>query len=142
MLLLLAAEPSPEALKLGREVAETGTLASLLPVLSAQAVDELGRDHSDLSPADQKALRESAERTARAGNERILNETAQSYAKRLTVDELRSIAEFSRTAEARRLREVTPAAIAETMQALGKLDFKANAIANFCKETGKLCPAK
>ena len=30
---LVAAEPSAEALKLGREIAESGTLASLLPMM-------------------------------------------------------------------------------------------------------------
>ena len=39
-------------------------------------------------------------------------------------------------------RASIPAVIAATVQSVGDMDFKGDVIAAYCKETGKLCPAK
>ncbi len=77
MILLLAlaaaaAAPSPEALRLGRELAEAGTLAHLLPLMETAQTAELIGDNPDLKPADQAALKATAHQVFLAGRERLM----------------------------------------------------------------------
>ncbi len=142
MLMLLAvaaAQPSPEALRLGRQLAEVGTLSTLLPMMKKSEVEELINDHPELSPNDQAKLRASADRVFEAGRERLLSATGRAYAEHLSIADLRSVLAFQSSAAATRYRSVTPEVIAETIKSVGKLDFKGDVLAAYCKETGKLC---
>jgi len=136
------AAPGAEAERLGRELAGQGTLAALLPLMAAKETEELVAAHPDLSDADKAALRDSARATFAAGESRLMAATGHAYAERLTVAEMRRLVAFNRTAAARRYRAAMPQAIAATMQAIGPMDFKADALAAFCRRTGKLCAGK
>lgn len=134
-----AATPSPDALRLGRELAETGTLATLLPIIQHKETEELVAAHPELSPAEQDALRATAERVFKAGRERLMENEARGFAEQLSMAELSAIAEFQRSAAAKRYRAVTPTVIATMMQSIGKMDFKADVLAAYCRQSGKLC---
>lgn len=138
-LLLLVAEPSPEALALSRELAETGTLAAVLPLVQAKETEELVANNPDLSPAERDQLRAIAKATFRQGRERIMDATARAYAERLSLEDLRALAAFQKSEAARRYRELMPEAIAAAMQKIGPMDYKGDVRTAFCKETGKLC---
>ena len=142
ILLLLAAaatQPSPEALRLGREIAGSGTLAALLPLMKQQQVGELIAAHPELGSSDQAQLRVTADRVFTSGRDRILDAEGRAYAVNLSLGELRTIAEFYRTTAAKRLRVALPKVIQSTMGAMQGVDFKADVLAAYCKETGKLC---
>jgi len=141
-LALGAAAPTPEAVTLGRQLAETGTLASLLPLIQAKEAEELVAAHPELSQADKAALQATAKRVFEAGRDRLMAATGRAYAERLSITDLRKLVVFQKSGAARRFQAATPQAIAATMQSVGKMDFKGDVVAAFCKETGKLCPAK
>jgi hypothetical protein len=138
-LALAAAAPSTEALALGRQIAEAGTLASLLPLMQARETEELVGAHPELSASEQAKLKETAERVYLAGRERLMAATARAYAERLSIRDLRAVVAFQKSSAARRYQRATPGAIAATMQAVGTMDFKADVLAAYCKDTGKLC---
>ena len=48
ILLAAAAQPSPDALRLGRKLAEVGTLSTILPMMKKSEVEELINDHPEL----------------------------------------------------------------------------------------------
>jgi hypothetical protein len=138
-MLLAGAEPTVEAMALGRELAEQGTLTGLLTLLEVKETDDLVKEHPELSAAEQAALRKSAHRTFRTGFAKVMNESAKGYVERLSIEELRALVSFNRSPAAVHYRTISPAVIAKTMQTLGPMDFKGDVIANYCKETGKLC---
>lgn len=143
MLMVLAAllaQPSAEAVTLGREVAESGTLAALLPIIAQRDVEELIAAHPELSAAEQAQLRATADRVFAAGRDRLMAANGQAYAERLSVEQLRAIAAFNRTPAAAALREATPGAMLATMQAMGSIDLKRDIAEAFCRETRQLCP--
>ena len=141
-LLLAAAEPTPEALKLGRQLAEQGTLASLLPLIKAKETEELLAAHPELSPDEKAALKAVAERVFQTGRSRLMEATGRAYAERLSVRDLRRLVAFHKTGAAQRFQAATPQAIAATLQSVGKLDFKGDVSDAFCRQTGKLCASK
>jgi len=132
------ASPDPRAVALGRQVAETGTLGSLLPMIEAKETDELVAAHPDLS-AEQATLRRVAHRVARAGVERLFEAEARAYAGAMIEAELRAIVEWQTGSAAQALRRAQPAAIAAAVAAMAGADFKKDALAAFCRETGKEC---
>jgi hypothetical protein len=134
-----AAQPSPEAMKLGRQLAESGTLATLLPMIQGKETDELVAAHPELSATDQAKLRATAQRVYATGRERLMQAEAQAYAARLGLPDLRAVATFQATAAGKRYRAAIPGVIGDTMKLVGKIDFKADVVAAYCKETGKLC---
>jgi len=141
-LLLLAAataQPSPEALRLGREIAGSGTLAALLPLIKQQQVGELIAAHRELGVSDQAQLRVTADRVFASGRDRILDAEGRAYAANLSLSDLRTIAEFYRTTAAKRLQVALPKVIQSTMGAMQGVDFKADVLAAYCKDAGKLC---
>jgi hypothetical protein len=135
----VAAQPSPEALRLGREIANAGTLATLLPKIEQQQVGELISAHPELTASDQARLRATADQVFTDGRERLLDGEARAYARNLSVQDLQVIAQFHRTAAAKRLQAVLPKVIESTMAAMQGLNFKADVVAAYCKDTGKLC---
>ena len=139
-LLLAVASPSQDALAVSRQIAETGDLVSLLPMIQAEQTKELIEEHSELTEAEKTALRATSKRVFEAGRERLVGAIARAYADRLSIEELRSIAAFESSPAAKRYRAVTPAAIQAAIQSIGEPDFKGDVVEAFCKETGKLCP--
>jgi hypothetical protein len=134
--------PTAEALRLGRELADAGTLAHLLPLMESAQVAELVGENVDMAASDQAALRATAHKVFVAGAERLLAGEGLSYARLLSISALRTIVGFERSAAGRAYRAVTPQVITGTMAAVGKIDFKGEVRAAFCKEKGKLCPGK
>ena len=134
-----AAQPSAEALRLGREVAESGTLATLLPLIEKKETEELVSAHPELSLAEQAQLRATAAQVYRAGRERLMQAEANAYAATLTVADLRAVTAFERSRAGRRYRSAMPKVIAATVQQIGSMDFKSDVAGAFCKQTGKLC---
>ncbi|MEP7316962.1 MAG: DUF2059 domain-containing protein [Sphingomicrobium sp.] len=141
-MMLIAAEPSDESIALGREMANVGTLATILPMMEKAETDALVAEHPELSAAEQSRLRDVAHATYFAGREKALAADARAYASHLSIADLRALVAFSRTDAARHLRAAMPTIATATMQDLGAINFKGEARDAFCKETGKLCPAK
>ena len=138
-LLLAAAAPSAEALALGRQIAESGTLASLVQLVQGKETDELVNDHPELGDADKARLRATARQVYETGREKLMQATARAYAEKLSVDDLRAVARFETSESGKRFHAATPAVIAATVEAVGEMDFKGDVAAAYCKETGKLC---
>ena len=138
-LLLAAAQPSPEALALGRKLAETGTLASLLPMIQQKEAEELVADNPGLSAAEKDRLRATARRVYENGRKRLMDAEALAYAKRLSIRDLRAAVSFQSSPAGRRARAAMPGVIGDTMKSVGNMDFKGDVRAAYCKETGKLC---
>src|SRR6476661_363137 len=97
LLAAAAAQPSPEALQLGKELAAHGTLAALLPMIEAKEVGELVADHPKLSAADQAKLRATADEVFKGGRDRIMTATGTAYAQTLSVDDLKQVLAFYRS---------------------------------------------
>ncbi len=141
-MILMAAQPSAEALALGREMAQVGTLATILPMMEKAETDALVAEDPTLTATEQEKLRAMAHASFMAGQEKALAADARAYATHLSVEDLRALVAFSKTDAAAHLRAAMPAIAASTMQEMGTVDFKGEVRAAFCKETGKLCPAK
>jgi hypothetical protein len=139
-LALALPDPSAEALALGRRLAETGTLAALLPAITAKETEELVAEHPEYSEADKAALRRIAGEVSESGRGRLMEATGRGYATRLTIEDLRALVAFNEGAAARHWRDATPGAVMEAMASVGQLDFKADARKAFCARTGKGCP--
>ena len=138
-LLAAAAQPSAEALRLGRQLAETGTLATILPLVQQKETEELVAAHPELSAAGKDLLRSTAQAVYRQGRDRLMQAEAVSYARTLSISDLRSAVAFQNSPSGKRYRAAIPQVIADTMRQLGRMDFKGDVLAAYCKETGKLC---
>jgi hypothetical protein len=138
-LLIAISSPSPEALRLGRELAESGTLAKVLPVIQKKETDELVAAHIELSKADKARLRTVAGEVYRQGYDRLMQAEARAYAEKLSIGDLRAIAAFQKSRAGRRYKAAIPGVVMQTMKAVGGMDFKADVTAAFCRQTGKLC---
>jgi hypothetical protein len=138
-LLIAISSPSPEALRLGRELAESGTLATVLPVIQKKETDELVAAHIELSKADKARLRTVAGEVYRQGYDRLMQAEARAYAEKLSIGDLRAIAAFQKSRAGRRYKAAIPGVVMQTMKAVGGMDFKADVTAAFCRQTGKLC---
>jgi hypothetical protein len=138
-LLLAAAAPSAEALALGRQIAEAGTLASFVELVQTKETDELVEAHPELSDADKAKLRVTARSVYQLGRERLMQATARAYAERLSVADMRDVVAFQKSRAGQTYRGAIPAVIAATVESVGEMDFKGDVTKAYCKETGKLC---
>jgi len=138
-LLLAAAAPSAEALALGRQIAEAGTMASFIELLQAKETDELVEAHPELADADKVKLRATAKIVYQSGRERLMQATARAYAERLSVADMRDVVAFQKSRAGQTYRGAIPAVIAATVESVGEMDFKGDVTKAYCKETGKLC---
>lgn len=143
---VIVQSPGPEASALALELARSGTLASLLPVIAAKETGELIAAHPELTPAEQGRLRAVAQATLDVGAARLFAATAREYARRLTLADLRQQVAVARLASSQRLRAAQPAAIAAAIAAQGAdegdgagFDFKRDTLTAFCRETGRAC---
>jgi hypothetical protein len=139
LLAAAAAQPSAEALALGKELAAHGTLAALLPMMEVKEVGELVADHPDLSAADQAKLRVAADQVFQGGRDRILTAEGTAYARTMSVEDLKAALGFYRSPAGGRFEAALPKVIGETATNMGKVDFKGDVLAAYCKQTGKLC---
>jgi hypothetical protein len=133
------APPSPEAEALGKQVAETGTLAAVLPMIVAKDREQLVAEHPELSDADKTTLRASADAAAAAAIDRLLTAIGHGYARNLSVEDLRAVAAFNTSPAAKRWRAATPVALASAMGEVGDINLQQAALKDFCAKTGKLC---
>jgi hypothetical protein len=101
--------------------------------------EELVAAHPELSAAGKDLLRSTAEAVYREGRERLMQTEAQAYAKRLSLVDLRAVVTFQNSPGGKRYRAAMPGVMADTMQQIGKMDFKGDVQAAYCKQTGKLC---
>lgn len=134
--------PSAEAEALGVRLAQTGTLATMMPAILTKEREELVAEHPDWSDADKAALRAAADGVAQAAIARINAAIGHQYAQRLSVEDLRVLVAFNEGPVATRWREVTPVAVMQAMGEAGDLDFKGDARKAYCAKTGKGCPPK
>ena len=139
LLAVAAAGPSPEALRLGRQLAESGTLATVLPMMQEKETEELIAAHPELSAAGKDLLRSTAQAVYREGRERLMQAEAISYARTMGIGDLKAAVAFQNSASGKRYRAAIPKVIADTMQSIGKMDYKGDVLAAYCKQTGKLC---
>jgi hypothetical protein len=137
--LMVQAAPSAEAEALGVRLAQTGTLAALLPTITAKEREDMVAAHPELSDADKAALRATADELAKAASDRLTAAIGHGYASRLSVEDLRALVAFNESAPAQHWRKATPGAVMEAMQSVGEMHLTEETEAAFCKKTGKLC---
>lgn len=131
--------PSPEAVALGRRLAEAGTVAALAPMLAAKDTEDLVRENPGLTAAEQAELRRTAAETFAAANAKVMTAMGRAYAERLSPADLARLVAANEDPAARRMRAALPAVIAGTMTGAGAIDLRADVRKAFCAKTGKLC---
>ncbi|THD37879.1 MAG: DUF2059 domain-containing protein [Sphingomonas sp.] len=136
-----APAPSPEAETLGRRVADTGTLAALLPLVVAKDTEEMLAEHPELDAAGKAKLRAIAADTAKTAVDRMLGVVGHQYALRLSVEDLKALVAFNQSAAAKASRAAEPQVIVATMQTIDGFDLKKEAWAAYCRSPGITCPA-
>ncbi len=139
-----AATPAPSAAAeaLGLRLAQTSTLATIAPILVAKDSAELVAAHPELSDAEKTLLRATATRIGTASTAQLNAAFGHAYAARLSIAELRALVAHAESPAARHWRKILPGAMADAMSSASQIDLKAEAMAAFCKATGKLCPAQ
>ena len=136
------AAPSREAVALGRRLAESGPLAAIAPMLIARDASELADEDPTLTASERQQLLDLAGTKGKAGMARLIAALGDTYAKRLSVADFRILVAQNENPVTVRWRAAEPAAVDETMKALGPIDFKGETAADFCRATGKLCHRK
>ena len=136
-----ATPPTAEAEALGRQVAGTGTLAALLPLLIARDTEAMIAEHPELDDAAKAKLRSVAADTAKTAIDRMLGAVGHQYALRLSVEDLKALAAFNASAAAKAWRAAEPQVIVATMQTVDGFDFKGEAWGAYCRSPGVKCPA-
>jgi hypothetical protein len=137
-----ASQPSAEALELARQVAAQGMLAQIAPVQTQSEVDQMIKDHPELSEPERKRLREIGQAHARALLDKVLDSEAGIIAGELSLEDLRAIVAFGKSPAAEHQRAALPKVMIGTVAALGKVDYAGGVRAAFCGETRKLCDKK
>ena len=136
-----AAAPSAEAEALGRRIASTGTLASLLPLLIGKATADLMAEHPELDDAGKAKLRAVAAATAKPATDRMLAAVGHEYALRLSLADLKALVAFNEGRAARAWRAAEPQVIVATMETVDGFDLKKEAWTVYCASAGVTCPA-
>lgn len=132
--------PTADAEALGRQVAASGTLSALLPLLIAKETEEMIGQHPDLDAAGKARLRAVAADTAKTAIDRMLGAVGHQYALRLSVADMTALVAFNQSASAKAWRAAEPQVIVATMQTVDGFDFKAEAWAAYCRGPGVTCP--
>lgn len=136
-----APAPTAEAEALGRQVADTGTLAALLPLLVAKDTEAMIAEHPELDDAGKAKLRAVAGDTATTAIDRLLGVVGHQYALRLSVADMTALVAFNRSAPAKAWRTAEPQVIIGTMQVIDGFDLKKEAWVAYCRSPGVKCPA-
>lgn len=136
---LLAAAPDAQRLALGTELARNGEVAQMLPAVELQQTDDLLDAHPELSARERITLRRVAHRVAVAGMERLIATEGRAYAERLSLEDLKALTAFARSAPAQRMRRAEEQVAGATLRAMRGYDYKREVMRAFCAETGKGC---
>lgn len=135
------ASASPEAEMLGRKIAATGSLVTLLPAMAAKETEEVVSGHPELSASERTALRQTGRDVAARGRDRLVDAFGHQYAFTLSIGDLRALVAFQGTPAARRYRDAMPQVTLQGLATLGSMDFKGDLEKAFCAKTKKLCGA-
>ena len=135
-----AGAPLPEAEALGRRLAATGMLETLLPTIAAKETEELSQQHPELSEGERAALRTTGSEVAAGLRARLAEVVGHEYAAVLSVPDLRRLVAFAGTPAAQHYRAAVPGVTLRGLGKLGQVDFKGEVVKAFCARTGKLCP--
>ena len=142
ILMALAAmtmSPGREAEALGIRLARTSGIATIAPMMVQKDLAELSKEDPSLSSAQRERLRQIGSAEGQAGIELVVAALGASYAKHLSLRDLRALVRQNESAEAVRRRAAEPSVIMEAMTNVGSMDFKKISAARMCKESGKLC---
>src|SRR4051812_10272315 len=96
-LLIAAAAPSAEALALGRQIAEAGTMASFIELVQTKETEELVEAHPELTPAEKDRLKAVAHQVYLGGRERLMQASARAYAEKLSIADMRGVVAFQKS---------------------------------------------
>jgi len=142
--LILAAmlAPSAEAETLGRRLAATGAIETLLPAIAAKETEEVIAQHPEFTEADRQSLRATTGEVVRAMADRLAAVMGHEYAAALSVKDLRALVAFAGSPAARRYRAAIPGVTMRGLGKIGNVDFKGELAKAFCAKSGKLCPPK
>ena len=136
---LLLAQATPEAVRLGEELASYGTLSVIGPLITAKETEELVAAHPELSAEEKDRLRATARKVAADLRARAIRAEGAAFAQALSVTDLKALVRFARSDVARRQRAAMPAIVAGTMQRLGAIDYKGSVLSAYCARYRKLC---
>ena len=143
LLLSLSAAPAgaagSQAIELGREIARSGTLATLAPLMMKSDVDEAIAENPQLTPEEASLLRRIGEAQASTLLERVIGIEGRAFADHLSTEDMQAIIAFERSPTAQRKRAAMVPVIMATVKELDGLDYAAEVKAEFCRQTGKLC---
>ena len=135
-----AGNPPAAALEMGREIARSGTLATLAPLKTMSDIDALIAESSELTPEHQNLLRRIGEVQAAALLARVIDVEGRAFAANLSVNDMQSIIAFERSPAAERKRAAMAPVIIATFKEFDGFDYLGEVKAEFCQQTGKLCP--
>ncbi|SOB78626.1 hypothetical protein SAMN06297144_0130 [Sphingomonas guangdongensis] len=138
-LAIQAAAPAPDTAALAQRVAESSTLAQLLPLIAGKEVGDLAKEHPTLTAAEQETLRATGSEVMAAARTRLIAALAPSYAAALTPDQMRAIIAWEDSAAARARRAADVPALVGAAKVLDGYDYKGEVMKAFCAKTGKGC---
>jgi hypothetical protein len=138
-LVAVSAAPGREAEALGVRLARTSGIATIAPMMVQKDLTELAKEDPSLSSAQRERLRQIGSAEGQAGIELVVAALGASYAKHLSLRDLRALVKQNESAEAVRRRVAEPSVIMEAMTNVGSMDFKKITAARMCKENGKVC---
>jgi hypothetical protein len=142
VILAMMLAPSAEAETLGRRLAATGTIETLLPAIAAKETEEVIAEHRELSELDRATLRAMSSDVMGGMRSRLAEAIGHEYASALSLQDLRALVAFAATPAARRYRAAIPGVTMKGLSKIGQVDFKGELGKAFCARTGKLCPPK
>ena len=138
-LALTVSTPSTVAEALGRRLAATGGLETMLPLIATTQVNELVAANPELSESERAQLRETGTSVAAAARQRLIEMMGHEYAGALSIADLRRLVAFNEGAVAARYRAAMPQATMRALARLGNFDLKAQVAQEFCVRTHRLC---
>jgi hypothetical protein len=147
MLILLAIQvmttqlPSPEAMSLGRALVEQ---SSIEDAVKATQDDELAALRSDpqvkaMTDQQQHALMETGNKIAARTRALILDGVTVSYARNLSIEDLRALVAAGNRPEAARLKALRPRVLLMIGLLSGFTSLKTQTAAQYCSEVKLLC---
>lgn len=132
--------PSTEAVTLGRELARSGEITTLITTFSSdQLVDQLVGMYVDLPSANRGKLCSIALDEARRQRETFYDKIGMIYARELSVKDLRYLVATSLSPASRRFRELAGKMFMEVESKIEFQEWMLIVTNRFCKETGELC---
>jgi ABC-type nitrate/sulfonate/bicarbonate transport system substrate-binding protein len=138
-LLLLATAVSSTPLGDARRIAETGTPATLGPIKAMHDTTDLIDAHPELTPAEINELGDVAKAIEADHAARLRDAEVSALLQYLSPEDLRALADFTRTPAAEHLRANLLAVFLKTATVNRDFDFKAEVAKAFCAKSGKLC---